>query len=43
MAPAAGPGPADEDRIRDKVAEGKTIIQSLSKLKYEMGRDRELE
>ena len=33
----------DDGHIRDKVAEGKIIIQTLSKLKYEMGHDRELE
>lgn len=39
---APGSGTADED-INAKVAEGKVIIQTLSKLKYEMGHDRELE
>ncbi|KAF8584440.1 DUF89-domain-containing protein [Ramaria rubella] len=33
----------NDAKIDSKVSEGKTIIQTLSKLKYEMGRDRMLE
>ena len=30
-------------RLDEKLEEGKTIIQALGKLKYQMGRDRPLE
>lgn len=43
MSPRLCVGAAEEDNTHDKTTEGKVVIQTLSKLKYEMGRDRELE
>jgi hypothetical protein len=38
----AAPSPDESDRIDSKIAEGQKIIETVSRLKYEMGRDYEL-
>lgn len=39
----AEPGSAEVTKTEEKIAEGKGIIEKISKLKYDMARDRTLE
>lgn len=41
--PTLAAGSEDAVRVEEKIAEGKAVIERISKLKYDMARDRSLE